>query len=643
MHPTTKGEFMSLSDAVQAAELLGRPVFPCNPLNKRPLIKDWPNQASRDPETIESMWRDHPNAMVGIVTGDWLLVVDLDPKHGESLGDMWQTLRDRYGLPDSAIVQTQSGGWHIYLRMDQTRWHIRNSSGLLGPGVDIRANGGYVIGPGSQTVAGKRYELLDAEGWEDAEILPAPVPLLEALEPLTPYERSSSGLIAADTGPGAAAQVMEGGRNHYLTRWAGKLRASGLSVSELVAALAQINAERCRPPLPPYEVERIAQSAGRWERGEDVPTEGAPVDPVAIRWELGAELADTCRAPQWLIRGVLEADSVGVLFGDSMTYKTFLVLDMVAHIAAGSPWHGHEVVRPGPAFLIVGEGQGGISRRIKALYQHRPHLRDGALYVLRVPQALIDDANAGAIAESIAQATTEAPACIVVDTLSQNAGGDENDNTDMAALLANCRAYLANRFGCAVMLVHHVGHADKERTRGAYTLLGNTDWQMRTSREGDEVTLSSVKAKDAEPFAPMVFAADQVTLEGLEDGGEPVSSLVVNFLRQADPSDKPKKPLTRAEKIALDAILAVLRESPTYPPKDAISHRNGARPGQKGVSGGAVRAWIGQHGGLSDSDKPDTESKAQRRAIKSLQMRGIIGIFEDFIWIADNPDKSGQF
>ena len=66
--------------------------------------------------------------------------------------------------PSTYMVATPSGGWHLYYAAPEGS-KIRNSASLLGPLVDVRARGGYVVAAGS-TVGGKRYEVLDAEGPE---------------------------------------------------------------------------------------------------------------------------------------------------------------------------------------------------------------------------------------------------------------------------------------------------------------------------------------------------------------------------------------------------------------------------------------------------------------------------------------------
>ena len=77
------------------------------------------------------------------------MVLDVDPAAGgsESLARL-----ERFGgpVPMTAKARTGGGGVHIFFRYPR-RTEIRNSAGLLGPGLDVRGEGGYVVVPPSRT------------------------------------------------------------------------------------------------------------------------------------------------------------------------------------------------------------------------------------------------------------------------------------------------------------------------------------------------------------------------------------------------------------------------------------------------------------------------------------------------------------
>jgi hypothetical protein len=126
------------------------PVFPCraaDPRRKRPHTPNGYIAASRDPTIVEKWWREWPDALIGMPTGkvSGRVVLDIDVKDPRANG--FDTLEDlgRSILPDTPMVHTCSGGLHVYF--DAGERELRNSAGLIGPGLDVRGDGGYVIVP----------------------------------------------------------------------------------------------------------------------------------------------------------------------------------------------------------------------------------------------------------------------------------------------------------------------------------------------------------------------------------------------------------------------------------------------------------------------------------------------------------------
>lgn len=227
--------------AVEAARH-GLRVFPVVARGKKPLRRGWQRAATDDVGVVEATWAGVPDANIGVACGGGLLVVDTDSRAGEDAAR-------ELGVTDTATVKTGAGR-HFYLRGES-----RNRAGLL-PGVDIRGQGGYVVGAGSVHPSGAEYR------WEIplSELPPAPAPpgLLALLAEKPPPRPRSGGL---------PDKIERGSRNAELFRLACSLRGrSGLSYDELLAAIACANQMRCVPPLDGREVERIARSAAAYSQ-----------------------------------------------------------------------------------------------------------------------------------------------------------------------------------------------------------------------------------------------------------------------------------------------------------------------------------------------------------------------------------------
>jgi len=129
-------------------------IFPAGP-DKAPLVSGWQAKATRDRHTI-SQWAASGARAWGIPCGatNGLFVIDLDVDKdtGERIGRDSLLSMPRYAaLYDHVQVRTPSGGMHIYCQ------HFdggRNTTSKIGPKIDTRGEGGYVIAPGSQVAGG---------------------------------------------------------------------------------------------------------------------------------------------------------------------------------------------------------------------------------------------------------------------------------------------------------------------------------------------------------------------------------------------------------------------------------------------------------------------------------------------------------
>lgn len=132
---------------------------------KPPVIRQWETRATTDTDRIARCWgSDAYN--IGIATGpSRLVVVDLDTAKPETDGvdgadALTAFMADRgVQLPDTYTVGTPSGGLHRYYTAPKGV-HLRNTHGDIAERVDTRAEGGYVVGPGSLVARGG-YELVD--------------------------------------------------------------------------------------------------------------------------------------------------------------------------------------------------------------------------------------------------------------------------------------------------------------------------------------------------------------------------------------------------------------------------------------------------------------------------------------------------
>jgi hypothetical protein len=247
---------MSLEQALAYIEL-GWAVFPVAPNAKRPLTPNGFKDATKSVFAAKRWWEKYPDANIGIASGmvSRLAVVDIDVKNGAKGRESIEKVK---GMTPTLMAKTPSGGWHLYYLLEKP---LKSRNGLL-PGVDLKADGGYVVAPGSK-IDDTPYEWFDAEAHLSA--LPNVVRELEENR-----EHHAAPILNGTNGHTNGA-IPEGERNATLASLAGSMRRRGLETDEIAAALKTVNLKRCSPPLDDKEIENISASIARY------PPEDAPV------------------------------------------------------------------------------------------------------------------------------------------------------------------------------------------------------------------------------------------------------------------------------------------------------------------------------------------------------------------------------
>lgn len=261
------------------------------------------------------------------------------------------------------------------------------------------------------------------------------------------------------------------------------------------------------------------------------------------------------KGSQYLIKPFIQKDTTIVLFGESGAYKSFVALDFALCVAYGVDYHGRKV-HEGAVFYICGEGHGGIGRRIEAWRIHNKVNGDAPFYLSEMPAQLFEDGNAEAIKQEIDRLCEnhEAPALIVIDTLSTNFGnGNESDNGDVAAFITKVNAHIRQPYEAAALIVHHVGHGAKDRERGAYAIRANADSRILIAKQtGYRCSMECKKMKDDIEFEPVAFKTIPVIIPDLKDSeGEEVTSLALDMIEYISEGEEKKLPEKQGQAFAV--------------------------------------------------------------------------------------------
>ena len=229
-----------------------------NSAGKHPRIKDWPNQAVTDAQTIQEWWRRWPNANIGIATGEksGITVIDVDGMEGEATLNRLQ--QEHQPLSPTLIQKSGSGGYHLVFKFPKDKGYLIKNEVKFAPGLDVRTTGGQFVVEPSLHYSGNCYQWFG--DLHDTPIADMPQWLLQIV-----IEASTCTEVPSSVASASGESIPEGQRNDRLFKMGCAIRRHGATQASIEAALLQENAERCVPPLSADEVREIATSAAKYD------------------------------------------------------------------------------------------------------------------------------------------------------------------------------------------------------------------------------------------------------------------------------------------------------------------------------------------------------------------------------------------
>ncbi len=316
---------------------------------------------------------------------------------------------------------------------------------------------------------------------------------------------------------------------------------------------------------PPSENDKIDKAMEDYRKGGEIQKEVAQLQLEATKLKVfgrtarksgmpligdGVRLLTDFELPavesqRWLLKHVIPDTGFGVVYGDSGTFKSFVVLDMMAAIATGQEhWFGYRV-RCAPCIYVPFEGRGGIPKRVEAwrlarLLQRIPtdpaapvfpinfEVTTGIIFITD-PLNLRNEADRDKLVQSLTS-NELAGGVLCIDTLAQAGGGiDENSSEDMG-LMIHAFQDLQARLGGVTLATHHTGKDASRGMRGHSSLRGAVDFAIECSRvDGPskyDAQMRLDKVKDDEAGTLIPFTMQRVTL-GVDEDGDHITSLFV--------------------------------------------------------------------------------------------------------------------
>lgn len=514
--------------------LSGYPIFPCTPKGKLPATPNGWHDASTDPTQIAEWHHINPEFNWAIATGmAGLFVIDVDPAGL----DWWVRLLERDADIRAAVerayqVRTPRGGLHVYFRGEGP-----STASRIAEGIDTRGgiqrdgkivSGGYVLLPGSKTEAGTYSELpggviadlpvsiigivparakSDTLGLAKNPDMDKPRNVQWAIDLLKNYVQSGRVAVQGHGGDNLTFQV------------ACSILDKAISPGMCLELMLENWNEHCSPPWDSWELETKIRNA--FNHGED--TEGGvkgfqanedafanfagkefeappPDRRVRDRLQWIHDYADGVNDPAWLIPNMIPAHGIGMMYGASGSYKSFLALDMALCLAFGiaGQW-GAPPVKNDVLFLA---GEGSVATAKKRWpawmdWQGLEFRNDHRMIVKNRVPFYTDSEGWEHVKADLADLKAK-PALIVIDTLARlTTGMDENSSKD-ATLITTFMENLARYYECFVLGIHHEGKDSNKGARGSSAFYANMDTVISTRLRQGGTELRVRKQKDAD-------------------------------------------------------------------------------------------------------------------------------------------------
>lgn len=556
------------------AELARAKAFPVMPGDKLPALSyGWQTRATNDNAQLAQWDAGMANLNWGINAGaSGLFVFDVDPSGLDRWNELQATIPGlREAVAASYTVRTPRGGYHHYFE-----GFGPTTAGAIAPGIDTRGGYvdertgklkslGYVVAPGSKTVAGPKT--VDGEYVAlGGSIFPMPAPVLQ----LVPEKKKGAALgLARDVDKDNPRNIktardllenyvrdgnvsVEGhGGDNTAFKVAASILDKGISPGMAYELLDEMWNPHCSPPWEDWELEQKINNA--LKHGEETESgakgfetnenafahfAGQTVadDPVTpkrkFRLQLIHDYAASVKDPTWLIKDFLPAQGTGILYGYSGSFKSFIALDMALCLAYGhagqwgAPPVKHDVI------YFAGESPRGAARFRKPAWQAWQGLdgnEDHRFFLYPYVPPFQDKEQWEDIRQQIEELGIR-PSLMITDTMTRLMTGMDENATKDANQITSFLENQANHYDCFNLAVHHTGKDESRGARGNSAFYSNLDTALYLKKKNGGVALTVKNHKEADP-------KDGETLFKKEEFGNSIVLRMVDSLNE-DTTDR---------------------------------------------------------------------------------------------------------
>jgi hypothetical protein len=585
-------------------------IMPIPPGKKFPEgISRWQERATNDPDLVAQWWTEHPDHGIGIATGPGSQLWVLDVDDYESYRDLEQRHEP---LPDTLTTITGSGGLHFYYNYPTDGTVIRNNASTrLGPGLDVRGDGGFVVAPPSIHPNGKQYEWdagqgtepVDAPQWlinlvadTPAEFHPSNEAWAPPLRVVNDSDRPGdlyaaqvdwSTILEADgwtlhhtdrngerhwTRPGKEHREGTSATTGYtandnLKVFTSSMRHMGLEPEQTYSKLGYIAATRhhgdhssAARTLAEYGFSTPRDTV-ETPTTPSVASDGTqePFNPLAkfiLDWPDFWNTDHT--ATDWICEPLFAAGRAHALYAGAKTGKSYLVLAAVAALATGRPFLDKPAGTPEHVLYVDYEMTPDDLHDRLVEFGYGPTDDLTHLHYALLPSLPPLDTDAGGLALTMAAQAIGAR-FVVIDTTGRATEGDENEASTFQAFYRHTGMRLKQQ-GIGWVRLDHAGKDAEKGQRGSSAKNDDVDIVMKLTRTDTGVAVTATHRRMGwYPESTIIDIEEDghgcMVFNGTRGGADhkPYAHGTVDLAKQLDDLDVPLEMSRRAARTILVA------------------------------------------------------------------------------------------
>ena len=497
-------------------------LFPIRPNQKEPMQGfKWKLMSSNSVATVDEWLERFPEHNWAVDCGkSGLLVVDVDVKGGKDGARTLLDLQEQHGdLPATATQRTPSGGiHHLFSGKGAT------NAGVLGEGLDLRSVGGYIVIAPS-CVEGSDYEydpyqvIAPAPEWIKSTKDRSKQELPEGTD--IEFDKDSAIERAIEFLNKAGGAIEGQGGDFHTFTVACKLRDMGISSGKSLELMIAYWNEKCEPPWDPPDLYRKIWNAHMYAQNEspgtddlanhfpdDLPSEvnkdDCPFDPE----ELPRPISSFDGSPperEWVIEDWLPANELTLFTGEGGLGKSLVALQLAAAVAHGVPLFGRKTSKRPVLMVACEDNYDELHRRWNSIRKGMEYsfLDEGPDPVFLLWSRTGNDSIIayvegykmvkGPFFQILDHVLLELGlgALVILDTLSDIFGGNENDRSSANTFIKTILGGLANKYMSTIMTI---GHPPKSASEwSGSTAWSNAHrnrlWLMKVERQGEDTKI----------------------------------------------------------------------------------------------------------------------------------------------------------